>query len=41
LELLKQLHGGDIGQHEASSNDPPHFRRLILDGLIEPNVCKC
>jgi len=41
LELLKQLPGGDIGQHEASSNDPPQFRRLIPDGLIEANVCKC
>jgi hypothetical protein len=40
LKLLEQLPGGGIGEHEASSNDPPHFRRLILDGLIEPKVCE-
>ena len=41
LELLEQLPGGCIGQHETSSNDPSHFRRLIPDGLIEAKVCKC
>ena len=40
LELLEQLSGGGIGEHEASSNDPAHFRRLIPDGLIEPKMCE-
>jgi hypothetical protein len=40
LELLEQLPGGGISQHKASSHDPPHFRRLIPDGLIESKVCE-
>jgi len=40
LELLEQLPGGGIGQHKASSNDPPHFRPLTSDGFIEPKVCE-